>query len=55
MGTQQAPSMIGAQSQVLFPQPMAEIAKAQQVKGQKDHFGSASKSTKVGHPQLCAD
>ena len=39
--------MIGAQSQGLPPQPMAQIAKAQPVKGQRDHLGRACRSTRV--------
>ena len=47
VGTQQAPSMIGAQLQVLLLQPMVQIAKAQSVKRQADHLGSACRSTRV--------
>ena len=39
--------MIGAQSWVLLPQPMAQIGKAETVKGQNDHLGRACWSTRV--------
>ena len=47
MGTQQAPLMIRAQSWVLHPQPAAQVANAQPVKGQRDPLGRACRSTRA--------
>ena len=47
MGLQQAPMMIRALRQELLPQPMAQAAKAPQVKGQTDHLVRACRSTRV--------